>query len=59
MGDIRNQVDQAMAGAAFLDPDAADHDQPHYTMNRDAAIQAGIAGLITAVRILADHLDAR
>jgi hypothetical protein len=59
MGDIRNQVDQAMAGAGFLDPDAADHDNAHYTMDRDAAIQAGISGLITAVRILADHLDAR
>ena len=48
-----------MTGAAFLAPDAPDHGQPHYTNDRDAAIQAGIAGLITAVRILADHLDAR
>lgn len=58
MGEIRNQVDQAMAGAAFLDPDAADHDQVHYTSDRDAAVEAAVAGLITAVRILADRLDA-
>jgi hypothetical protein len=59
MGEIRDQVDQAMAGAVFLDPDSPDHDKAHYTMDRDSAIQAGIAGLIAAVRILADHLDAR
>jgi hypothetical protein len=59
MGEIRDQVDQAMAGAVFLDPDSPDHGKAHYTMDRDIAIQAGIAGLITAVRILADHLDAR
>jgi hypothetical protein len=59
MGEIRNQVDQAMAGAVFLDPDSADHGQVHYTSDRDSAIEAAIAGLITAVRILADRLDAR
>ena len=57
MGEIRNQVDQAMAGAAFLDPDSAEHGQLHYTSDRDIAIEAAIGGLITAVRILADRLD--
>ena len=59
MAEIRDQVDQAMAGASFLDPDSPDHDKTHYTSDRDAAIEAAIAGLITAVRILADRLDAR
>ena len=57
MGEIRNQVDQAMAGAVFLDPDSAEHGQLHYTSDRDIAIEAAIGGLITAVRILADRLD--
>jgi hypothetical protein len=57
MSEFRTQVDQAMVGAAFLDPDAADHGGLHYTGDRDIAIEAAIAGLITAVRILADHLD--
>ena len=59
MGEIRDQVDQAMAGAAFLDPDSPEYGELHRTSDRDAAIMAGIAGLITAVRILADRLDAR
>jgi hypothetical protein len=58
MGELKDQVNQAMAGAAFLDPDSPDHDKLHYTSDRDVAIEAAIAGLITAVRILADHLDA-
>ena len=58
MGEIRNQVDQAMTGAVFLDPNSPDHGQLHYTSDRDTAIEAAIAGLITAVRAIADHLDA-
>jgi hypothetical protein len=58
MGDIRNQVDQAMAGAGFLDPTSADHGKPHYVDDTTTAMKDGIAGLIAAVRILADHLDA-
>jgi hypothetical protein len=58
MSEIKDQVNQAMAGAAFLDPASADHDRLHYTSDRDVAIEAAIGGLITAVRILADHLDA-
>jgi hypothetical protein len=59
VGEIRDQVDQAMAGARFLDPAAPDHDQAHYTSDRNAAVEAAIGGLITAVRVLADRLDAR
>jgi len=59
MGEIRNQVDQAMSGAVFLDPDSPDHGKAHYTSDRDSAVEAAIAGLITAVRVLADRLDAR
>ncbi len=58
-GAIRVQVDEAMAGAAFLDPAAPDYGQIHYTSDRDVAVKAAIAGLITAVRILADRLDAK
>ncbi len=58
MGDIRNQVDQAMASAQFLDPASPDYGKPHYVDDTTTAIKDGIAGLITAVRILADHLDA-
>jgi hypothetical protein len=58
MGEIKDQVNQAMAGAVFLDPDSPDHDKLHYTSDRDVAIEAAIGGLITAVRILADRLDA-
>jgi hypothetical protein len=58
MGEIKDQVNQAMVGAVFLDPDSPDHGQAHYTNDREVAMEAAIAGLITAVRILADHLDA-
>ena len=46
-----------MAGAVFLDPDSPDHGKAHYTNDREVAMEAAIAGLITAVRILADRLD--
>jgi hypothetical protein len=55
MGEIRDQVDQAMTGAAWLDPDAPGHEHIHYT----DPTQGAIAGLVRAVRILADHLDER
>jgi hypothetical protein len=58
MADLKTQVDQALAGAGFLDPKAPDHDAPHYTMDRDSAVNGAIEGLITAVRLLAAHLDA-
>lgn len=58
MSAIKDQVNQAMAGAVFLDPDSPDHGKAHYTNDREVAMEAAIAGLITAVRILADHLDA-
>ena len=58
MSAIKDQVNQAMAGATFLDPDSPDHGKAHYTNDREVAMEAAIAGLITAVRILADHLDA-
>jgi hypothetical protein len=51
-------VDQALAGAGFLDPNAPDHDAVHYTSDRDSAVKGAVIGLIEAVRILADHLDA-
>jgi hypothetical protein len=54
MGEIRDQVDQAMTGASWLDPDRADHEHIRYTSPE----QRAIASLITAVRILADQLDA-
>ena len=47
-----------MAGAAFLDPDSPDHGKLHYTNDREVAMLDAIAGLITAVRVLADRLDA-
>jgi hypothetical protein len=59
MGDLRAQVDRALADAGFLDPNAPDHDAAHRTIDRDTAIPGAIAGLITAVRLLADHLDAK
>ena len=58
MGALRTQVDQALAGAGFLDPNAPDHDAVHYTSDRDSAVNGAVIGLIEAVRILADHLDA-
>jgi hypothetical protein len=58
MGDLRTQVDQALAGARFLDPNAPDHDGSHYTVDIESATKGAIVGLITAVRLLADHLDA-
>jgi hypothetical protein len=58
MGDLRTQVDRALAGAGVLDPNAPDHDAPHYTVDRDSAMKDAIVGLIQAVRLLADHLDA-
>jgi hypothetical protein len=70
MGELRNQVDQAIAGASmfgkeaitgarFLDPESAGYGKPQ-ALNIDdemTAIRDAIGGLITAVRILADRLD--
>ena len=59
MGEIRSQVDQALAGAGFLDPESPDHAQLHYDADEQIAMKGAVSGLITALRILADHLDAR
>jgi len=72
MSEIRNQVDQALAGASmfgskegtgprFLDPDSPGYGRPQALNINDEmiAIRDAIGGLITAVRILADRLDAQ
>jgi hypothetical protein len=70
MGATRNQVDQAIAGASwsgddetgprFLDPESPGYGKPQALNVADemTAIRDAIGGLITAVRILADRLDA-
>jgi len=84
MGEIRDHVDQAIAGtsmfgnkeekkgtslfgikeaqtgARFLDPESAGYGKPQVLNVNDEmiAIRDAIGGLITAVRILADRLDA-
>jgi hypothetical protein len=59
MGELRSQVDQALTGAKYLDPNAPDRDELHYESDTKVAMKDAIGGLITAVRLLADHLDAQ
>jgi hypothetical protein len=71
MGEIKDQVNQAIAGASmfgreditgpqFLDPESPGYGKPQVLNVNDemTALRDAIGGLITAVRILADHLDA-
>ena len=58
MSELRAQVDQLLAAAKFLDPADPDHDGLHYDSDIKVATRDAIGGLIAAVRLLADRLDA-
>ncbi len=59
-GNKAAQTGEAQTGARFLDPESAGYGKPQVLNVNDEmiAIRDAIGGLITAVRILADHLDA-